>query len=98
MGRVQRSEINPVIYDYRDYKIDYLNRLFLKRNTYYRHLDKNASLLDEQKNNESLSDRVTIIKKTVNIPIDQLDFRYGAVAFRFKIPEVQAELEFEIEN
>jgi hypothetical protein len=70
----------------------------LKRNTYYRHLDKNASLFDEQKNNESLSDRVTIIKKTVNIPIDQLDFRYGAVAFRFKIPEVQAELEFEIEN
>ena len=51
IGRVQRSEINPVIYDYRDYKIDYLNRLFMKRNTYYRHLDKNASLFDEQENN-----------------------------------------------
>ncbi|KPL15644.1 MAG: restriction endonuclease subunit R [Bacteroides sp. SM23_62] len=98
MGRVQRSEINPVIYDYRDYKIEYLNRLFLKRNTYYRHLEKNASLFDELEKNESLSERVTIIKKTVNIPIDQLDCRYGAVAFRYKIPEVQAELEFEIEN
>ena len=98
MGRVQRSEVNPVIYDYRDYKIDYLNRLYLKRNTYYRHLDRSASLFDEQDNYESLSDRVTTFKKTVNIPIDQLDFRYGAVAFKYKVPELQTELEFEIEN
>ena len=34
--------------------------------------------------------RVTIIEKTVNIPIDQLDFRYGAIAFRYKIPEVSS--------
>ena len=54
--------------------------------------------LMNKKITESLSKRVTIIKKTVNIPIDQLDFRYGAVAFRYKIPELQAELEFEIEN
>ena len=47
IGRVQRSEIAPVIYDYRDYKIDYLNKLFLKRNTYYRKLEKQASLFDE---------------------------------------------------
>ncbi|MCK5465076.1 MAG: DEAD/DEAH box helicase family protein, partial [Bacteroidales bacterium] len=98
IGRVQRSEIKPVIYDYRDYKIDYLNRLFLKRNTYYRHLDKNASLFDELDNNERLSERVTTIKKSINIPVDLLDFRYGAVAFQYNIPEVQAELEFEIEN
>lgn len=98
IGRVQRSEINPVIYDYRDYKIDYLNRLFLKRNTYYRHLDKNASLFDKLENNESLSERTTTIKKTANIPFDLLDFRYGAVAFKYNIPEVQTELEFEIEN
>jgi len=39
---VQRSKINPVIYDYRDIKIDYLNSLFLKRNTYYRKIDKQA--------------------------------------------------------
>lgn len=32
MGRGQRSEISPTIYDYRDIKIDYLNRMFLKRN------------------------------------------------------------------
>lgn len=34
IGRVQRSEITPVIYDYRDAKIDYLNKMFLKRNVY----------------------------------------------------------------
>src|SRR5690606_29006152 len=47
IGRVQRSEINPTIYDYRDIKIDYLNKLFLKRNTYYRQIAKQASLFDE---------------------------------------------------
>lgn len=35
IGRVQRSEVTPTIYDYRDIKIDYLNKLFLKRNTFY---------------------------------------------------------------
>jgi len=49
IGRVQRSEITPVIYDYRDHKIEYLNRLFLKRNTYYRHLDRQATLFDDTK-------------------------------------------------
>jgi superfamily II DNA or RNA helicase len=29
IGRVQRSEITPVIYDYCDHKIEYLNKLFL---------------------------------------------------------------------
>src|SRR5690606_12645037 len=28
IGRVQRSEINPTIYDYRDHRIDYLDKLF----------------------------------------------------------------------
>ena len=38
-GRVQRSEITPIIYDYRDIKIDYLDRMFLKRNIHYRKLE-----------------------------------------------------------
>ena len=33
IGRVQRSEINPIIHDYRDIKIDYLNKLFLNPNS-----------------------------------------------------------------
>ena len=47
IGRVQRSEIDPIIYDYRDIKIDYLNKLFLKRNTYYRKLERQVTLFDE---------------------------------------------------
>ena len=98
IGRVQRSEITPVIYDYRDYKIDYLNRLFLKRNTYYRHLDKQASLFDELEISDNLSKNIFTIEKNIKVPIDKLDFRYGAIAFRYDVPEKQTELEFEIEN
>jgi superfamily II DNA or RNA helicase len=47
IGRVQRSEVTPTIYDYKDIKIDYLNKLFLKRNTYYRKIDRQATLFDE---------------------------------------------------
>jgi len=98
VGRVQRSEITPVIYDYRDSKIDYLDRLFLKRNTYYRRFERNATLFDEQENNmESLMD-IQTIDKTVKIPIDKLDFQYGAIAVKISIPEHPEELEFEIEN
>ena len=43
IGRVQRSEINPIIYDYCDHKIDCLNKLFLKRNTYYRKITRKAT-------------------------------------------------------
>ncbi len=38
IGRVQRSLVAPVIYDYRDYRIEYLNNLFKERNKYYRKL------------------------------------------------------------
>lgn len=38
IGRVQRSSIKPVIYDYRDTRIEYLEGLFKQRNKYYRKL------------------------------------------------------------
>ncbi len=98
IGRVQRSEITPVIYDYHDRKIDYLNKLFLKRNTYYRHLDRQASLFDEQDNIEESSKNVVTIDKKIKIPIAQLDFRYGAIIFKYKESKLSIELEFEIEN
>lgn len=98
IGRVQRSEITPVIYDYCDPKIDYLNRMFLKRNTYYRHLDRQASLFDEQENTENISSDIYRLEKKIKVSIDQLDFRYGAIAFKYKIPNKQTELEFEVEN
>jgi len=38
IGRVQRNEAAPIIYDYRDINIDYLEKQFIQRNRYYRKL------------------------------------------------------------
>ena len=48
IGRVQRAEITPLIYDYRDHKIDYLEKLFQKRNAYYRKLQRQDELIEHQ--------------------------------------------------
>ena len=98
IGRVQRSEVVPVIYDYRDYRIDYLNKLFLKRNTYYRKLDQYPSLFDEPEDEITNSKNIFTVERKIKIPIEELEFRYGTIAFRYKVPEMNTELEFEIEN
>jgi hypothetical protein len=36
--------------------------------------------------------------KTIKIPIEKLEFRYGLVAFNYKIPDIDIEIKFEIEN
>ena len=97
IGRVQRSEINPTIYDYRDIKIDYLNKLFLKRNTYYRQIVRQASLFDEP--TEIIPERQSfIIEKQIKIAIEDLDFRYGNVGFEHIDKESNQRFDFEIEN
>jgi superfamily II DNA or RNA helicase len=98
IGRVQRSEINPTIYDYRDYKIDYLNRLFLKRNTYYRKIDKQATLFDEPNEEIPSLNHVLTIEKKIKVPIEELEFHYGSVAFKHPVVEMNTELLFQIEN
>ncbi|HRE62835.1 MAG TPA: DEAD/DEAH box helicase family protein [Ferruginibacter sp.] len=98
IGRVQRSEVAPTIYDYRDIKIDYLNKLFLKRNTYYRKFDKQATLFDEPTEEIVDSKNIITIEKEIKIPIEKLEFRYGSVTFKYLFQETKAELEFEIEN
>ncbi len=97
IGRVQRSEVAPTIYDYRDIKIDYLNKLFLKRNTFYRKIEKQATLFDEPKEEISETNTITI-KSQIKVPIEKLEFRYGSVTFKHADIEVKSELEFEIEN
>lgn len=98
IGRVQRLEVAPTIYDYRDFKIDYLNKLFLKRNTYYRKIDKQATLFDEPREEIVDSKNITTIEKEIKVPIEELEFRYGSVIFKYLIQETKVELEFEIEN
>jgi superfamily II DNA or RNA helicase len=97
IGRVQRSEITPVIYDYRDRKIEYLNRRFLKRNQYYRSLERHATLFDESRQNKAPLP-TSKIEKTIKVPIRDLDFRYGTISFKYLIPETTRELEFEVDN
>ena len=98
IGRVQRSEINPTIYDYRDYKIDYLNKLFLKRNSYYRKIEKQATLFDEPKDEITTSNHILTIEKKIKVSIEELEFHYGSVAFKHPIIEMNTELQFQIEN
>lgn len=98
IGRVQRSEINPTIYDYRDYKIDYLNKLFLKRNAYYRKIDRQATLFDEPTNVITISNHTFTIEKIIMVPIELLEFHYGSVAFKHSVAEMNTELQFQIEN
>ncbi|SHM70848.1 DEAD/DEAH box helicase [Chitinophaga sp. CF418] len=98
IGRVQRSEIVPVIYDYRDIRIDYLNNLFLKRNTYYRKLIRQRSLFDDpvQEVKPVTTPNTITIEKEVKIPIDALEFKYGAIGFSYIYKEPDEKLEFEI--
>lgn len=98
IGRVQRSELHPIIYDYRDRKVDYLNRLFLKRNRYYRNFDRQATLFEDIESEEVPGQKPFVVDKVLKIPIEQLDFRYGAVVFKYSVPKMKQKLEFEIEN
>ena len=97
IGRVQRSELTPIIYDYRDKQIPYLNRLFLKRNTYYRNLDRQATLFEDLQ--ETIENRMPLsdIDKIIKVAIHDLDFHYGMVCFSYKLSN-GVSLKFEIEN
>ncbi|MBK0371237.1 DEAD/DEAH box helicase [Flavobacterium agrisoli] len=97
IGRVQRSEITPTIYDYRDSKIDYLNKMFLKRNSYYRQITKQTSLFDEP--TDFIPERKSlIVEKQLKMAIAKLDFRYGNIGFEYIDKESNQKLNFEIEN
>jgi len=95
IGRVQRSEVSPVIYDYRDHRIPYLERLFQKRNLYYKKLDQSGltSSIDES---EVVSGQ---INERIEVPIEQLEFRFGSIAFKYAINSFNSkDVEFEIAN
>ena len=98
LGRVQRSELTPTIYDYRDIKIDYLNKMFLKRNTYYRKIQRQATLFDERLPDNTISAKNIIINRKIKIPFEELEFRYGSIAFKYKISEQNVVLEFDIDH
>ncbi|MCG2612790.1 DEAD/DEAH box helicase [Terrimonas sp. NA20] len=102
MGRVQRSEISPTIYDYKDSQIDYLNLMFLKRNVYYRKLEKQRTLFDfpeeEQKEIPVSNQQDTIIEKVIKVKITELEFLYGSIQFQHTLSEHPVALKFDIEQ
>ena len=74
IGRVQRGVIKPVIYDYRDRRIEYLENLFKQRNKYYRKLVKNGRLKQYEELVLSFeSRRFYIHSKENQFPIECLD-------------------------
>ncbi|WP_410500986.1 DEAD/DEAH box helicase [Flavobacterium sp. ACAM 123] len=97
IGRVQRSKVTPTIYDYRDIKIDYLNKMFLKRNVYYRKIDKQATLFDEPEE-ITIPANTFILDQKIKVSFEKLEFRYGSISFKLSVPEMNTELEFDIEN
>lgn len=98
IGRVQRSELTPIIYDYRDVHINYLEKLFLKRNVYYRNLDRQATLFEDIPKETSNNVKSIKVDKLIQIPINELSFHYGMICFSYKSSQFNDLFEFEIEN
>ena len=87
IGRVQRSIIKPVIYDYRDRKIEYLENLFKQRNRYYRKLVKNDQLKQYEELVLSFESRsFYIYSKENQFPIECLDLPIPIEAF---LPDIR---------
>lgn len=86
IGRVQREEITPVIYDYRDVNIDYLEKQFRQRNRYYKKL-MNAGQL--QKFDELIllfnEDKVYVNSDDCILPISCLDLPMDIEKFKENI-------------
>ncbi len=99
IGRIQRSKVVPTIYDYDDIQIEYLHKLFLKRNSYYRKLDRLALLAKEPEESIEIkpNDRL-LLEETINVSLDDLKFQYGVIAFNYESSEFHFNLEFIIEH
>ena len=98
IGRIQRSELKPIIYDYRDEKIPYLEKLFLKRNNYYRNLDRQATLFDDLTDETPEEVKTNLMHKKIRVSINELDFHYGLVAFSYTHEPLKKTIHFDIEN
>lgn len=86
IGRVQRSSTPPIIYDYRDIKIGYLEKLFKQRSKHYRKLQKSGQL---QKHDELLllleGEKVYLNYKENALPISILDLPFEIVKFKSEV-------------
>ncbi len=59
---------------------------------------KQATLFDEPKDKIISSNQVLTIEKKIKVPIEELEFHYGSVAFKHPVVEMNTELQFQVEN
>lgn len=99
IGRVMRGEKIPEIYDYHDHHIPYLNQMFLKRNAWYKKLNRQTGLFDEENETRVLEAMgIRKIDKIIHVPMEELMFQYGSVAFRYQESDSTDSMEFIIEQ
>ncbi len=96
IGRIQRSETAIRIYDYHDHLIPVLDRQFLKRNRYYRHFAKQATLFDDAEH--TVDKDLKVIQETLKIKLQDLKFKFGVVQFLYKHKEIEDQLILEVDH
>ena len=55
-------------------------------------------MFDEPTEEIAIAENSMKIEMKIKVPIDELDFRYGSVVFKYEIPTITRSVEFEIEN
>jgi superfamily II DNA or RNA helicase len=86
LGRVQRTEIAPVIYDYRDIQVDYLEKLFRQRSRFYQKLLQTGQIKRLDELILIFNEHTVLINTDATIlQIDQLDLPIQVEKFK---PEV----------
>lgn len=99
LGRVQRTEAIPVIYDYRDIHINYLEKLFRQRSRYYQKLLQTGQI---QRLDELIlifnEDKVFINTDATILQIDQLDLPIQVERFKTETAWKIRVLNYDVEN
>jgi len=99
LGRVQRTEATPVIYDYRDIHVDYLERLFRQRSRYYQRLLQTGQI---QRLDELIlifnEDKVFINTDATTLQIEQLDLPVQVEKFKTEVAWRIRVLNYDKEN
>jgi superfamily II DNA or RNA helicase len=99
LGRVQRTLATPVIYDYRDIHVDYLEKLFRQRSRYYQRLLHTGQI---QRLDELVlvfnEDKVFINTDATILQIDQLDLPIQVEKFKTEVAWKIRVLNYDEEN
>jgi superfamily II DNA or RNA helicase len=83
MGRMQRTEVTPIIYDYRDIHIDYLEKQFRQRNRYYKKLMNTGQIKKFDELTLLFNENTIFVNSDACVlPISCLDLSLGIEKFK----------------